>query len=92
MQTLTLVSGGCTDAFAPQLAALENVTELVQKFLARDVISSHTENGKIMLKRRVFTKASSLRHTMFTLSYMLSRSDLTSQPRRRIPFRLQKTR
>ncbi|OJT05667.1 hypothetical protein TRAPUB_8937 [Trametes pubescens] len=56
MQTLTLVSGGCADAFDPQLEALRNIYALVQKVLAREIINGACETGKIELKRRVFAK------------------------------------
>ncbi|OJT12393.1 hypothetical protein TRAPUB_11062 [Trametes pubescens] len=55
MQTLTLVSGGCSDAFSPQVEAVDNVLELMQKFLAREVVNSNG-GGKIDIKRRVFHK------------------------------------
>ncbi len=59
MQTLTLVSGGCADAFDPQLEALRNIYALVQKVLAREIINGACETGKIELKRRVFAKVRS---------------------------------
>lgn len=56
MQSLTLSSGGCVDAFAPQLEALGNINDLVQKALCRDILNRNMEEGKIALKRRVFEK------------------------------------
>lgn len=62
MQTLTLVSGGCTDAFSPQLEALDNIMELVQKFLAREVVNTNN-GGKMEFKRRVFHKVRAMQES-----------------------------
>ncbi|KAI0349495.1 hypothetical protein OH77DRAFT_1525010 [Trametes cingulata] len=55
-QWLTLVDGGCKEAFGVQVKAIEAVREVVQLHLGRCVDRGRNRTGAIDMRRRVFTK------------------------------------
>ncbi|KAI1786952.1 hypothetical protein LXA43DRAFT_1098726 [Ganoderma leucocontextum] len=55
-QQLTLVSGGCAEAFAPQHRALANIRHVVLTMLGKTGLGQNGREGTISLRKRVFTK------------------------------------
>nr|VWP02227.1 N/A [Ganoderma boninense] len=55
-QHITLVSGGCAAAFAPQEKALMNIRQVVLTMLGKSGFGEHGRQGSILLRKRVFTK------------------------------------
>lgn len=58
IQSLTLISGGFHDAFSPQVAAVDNIRQLVLKLLSRPGVKGVPQDGSIRLSRRVFERVS----------------------------------
>ncbi|KAI0643087.1 hypothetical protein C8Q79DRAFT_1002822 [Trametes meyenii] len=73
VQQLTLTSGGCTDAFSPQVNALEGVRELVLSLLSRSGEHRQIDMHKIVLKRRVFAKVRP--HDLDAKTYSVPRAE-----------------
>lgn len=60
VQSVTLVGGGCSAAFDPQLIAIDNVKERVLCLLSRTRDIPDEPSSKLVLRRRVFQKVCSI--------------------------------
>lgn len=87
VQSLTLVGGGCTEAFEPQLLAMDNVKEKVLCLLSRGHDIPDEPSSKLVLRRRVFQKVSfsfeisrSLEFDILTLERQVGGTDDVVQP------------
>lgn len=87
MQSLTLVNGRCHEAFTPQLDALDNIRDLVLKLLSRSACGGNRDNGKIVLKRRVFERVSNVPSFTFKVCGSYTRRSVLGTPLAQCMFR-----